>query len=162
MGLGSEDRRPAALPVVLQTSVGAEPGVLQEPLRHHVDPGVDHVAPAVALTQLEGAQVMAEVPLQSIFSHTQRGLAAKCLNNIPYVLDDSGLVACTFLLPHQVEKKDLNVLGDSWVYPGCVGFSEEMIHQLFDAVGLHAWKLNWFHPRQTWYVASKNPDASKK
>ena len=96
---------------------------------------------------------------QSIFSHTQWGLAAKCLNNIPDVLDDSGLVACTFLLPHQVEKKDLNVLGDSWVYPECVGFSEELIHQLFDAVGLHAWKLNWFHPRQTWYVASKNPNA---
>ena len=53
----------------------------------------------------------------------------------------------------------MDVPGRQWRYPGCVGFSEPKLAQLFRASGLQWWKLNWRHPRQTWYAASPDPQA---
>ena len=40
-----------------------------------------------------------------------------------------------------------------WVYPFCVGYPVNDILDMCRAAGLHVQKLQWFHPRQTWFRA---------
>lgn len=88
---------------------------------------------------------------QSIFSHTGLDLLKKALNGFANSLSEDGIVVATF-----IEGRS-DFLGSEWIYPGCVSFRKSTILSLASNEGLKGRRLNWFHPRQTWYVFSKNP-----
>jgi hypothetical protein len=44
-----------------------------------------------------------------------------------------------------------------WVYPRVVAHPPATIATLLRDAGFHAAAIPWYHPRQTWYVLSKNP-----
>jgi SAM-dependent methyltransferase len=96
---------------------------------------------------------------QSILSHTEAGLARRCLSGLRDALTDQGLFLGTFLLPNRAESCRVDPEGEAWCYPDCVSFSEPRVDALFQASGLAYWKLAWFHPRQTWYAASRGSGA---
>jgi SAM-dependent methyltransferase len=90
---------------------------------------------------------------QSILSHTEVGLARKCIGNVSRAIAPDGLFLATFVLPRP-KSNTIDPPGEAWIYPGLVAISEPTIYELFCSVGLHSWKLPWFHPRQVWYAAS--------
>lgn len=88
---------------------------------------------------------------QSIFSHTARDLVAIAFRNFHAALAESGMALVTF-----VEGADYDG-EEGWVYPGIVTFREETIHGFARAAGLLSARLPWYHPRQTWYMLTKDP-----
>lgn len=93
---------------------------------------------------------------QSILSHTKVDMARQCIAGVVKALEPSGLFLCTFVLP-RANSKNIDPSGNEWVYPGLVEISEATIADLFEEVGLSHWRLPWFHPRQTWFAASVDP-----
>lgn len=49
-----------------------------------------------------------------------------------------------------------NIAG--WEYPACVTFPESEIVELAGRYGLISERLAWFHPRQIWYRAVRDPE----
>lgn len=97
---------------------------------------------------------------QSIFSHTGAALFARALANAAGALEARGQMLFTVLdektgaYPQLVRGAD----AQGWVYPDCVGFSQDEVAAHADAAGLRVEPLDWFHPRQSWYRAT-HPDA---
>ncbi len=84
---------------------------------------------------------------QSIFSHATENQIRTCLTEAKKVLKPKGLFLATFVLG------DTNYKGDTWVYPGCVTYTEDYIKTLIKNQKLSAVKLNSIHPNnQTWFV----------
>lgn len=94
------------------------------------------------------------VVAQSIFSHTTSALTTTALGNVASVLAPQGLLVCTFIL---ADEPDVDSFPQGWVYPECVTYSPERVAVLFHDAGLHHIRLPWFHPRQTWFIASTDP-----
>lgn len=90
------------------------------------------------------------VVAQSIFSHTGLSLFNTAMRNIVGALTQDGLLFATFV-QYEDEAAD-----DHWYYPGCVGIHHRAILRVARDNGLHCRRLKWFHPRQTWYLFSKN------
>lgn len=90
---------------------------------------------------------------QSIFSHTSMQLMQQAISNVAGILGPSGQFLFTALTEDAPDSdriargKDVS----GWVYPKCVGFAEEEIVEICRENGLFAEKLDWFHPRQTWF-----------
>ncbi|MBO9436729.1 class I SAM-dependent methyltransferase [Ruegeria sp. R13_0] len=87
---------------------------------------------------------------QSIFSHTELQLLEKALKNIKPAMSHDSLMICTFL------EASRDSHGDRWVYPECVTFRPKTLQTVFSSVGLHGTRIPWFHPRQDWYIVSKD------
>jgi SAM-dependent methyltransferase len=88
---------------------------------------------------------------QSIFSHTAGELATTALASLRQALAPGGLIACTFVESPASERHEHAA---RWTYPGCVRFTREEVATFFTAAGLHGQRLDWFHPRQTWYLGA--------
>lgn len=86
---------------------------------------------------------------QSIFSHTGHDLTNKWLSEISSHLNDSAVLLCTFI----VSETDTSQNG--WVYPGCVTYTPQTIKNFANKHGFECMKLNWSHPRQSWFAFSK-------
>jgi SAM-dependent methyltransferase len=94
---------------------------------------------------------------QSILSHTKIDMARRCVENVAKAMKPDALFLSTFVLASNAEKHD-DQYGDEWVYPGLVPMSETAVAGIFKSAALHFWRLPWFHPRQTWYAAARQPD----
>lgn len=92
---------------------------------------------------------------QSIFSHASSGMVERSLAGFREVLTDNGLAACTFV---EASSSELSSHAEGWTYPGCVRYTHDEVMALFEACGLRAVRLPWYHPRQVWYLAAK-PDG---
>ncbi len=88
---------------------------------------------------------------QSIFSHTGIDLLAKALVNFRHSIEDDGLLLVTFV----EGEEDTNLTG--WIYPNCVPYRQDTVHAIASAAGFSSRRLPWYHPRQVWYLMSKNP-----
>ncbi|CED70305.1 putative SAM-dependent methyltransferase [Aliivibrio wodanis] len=87
---------------------------------------------------------------QSIFSHTGLDLLSNALANIQASLNEDGLALVTFI------KGTEDFKGEGWIYPGCVSFSPKTIKESALKSGLYSKELPWYHPRQTWFLLSKD------
>jgi SAM-dependent methyltransferase len=96
------------------------------------------------------------VVAQSILSHTEVGLARRCIANVAKAIAPEGLFLATFVLPRP-QSRNVDPPGEAWVYPGLVDISEETIAELFRSAAFWSLKLPWFHPRQVWFAASPSP-----
>lgn len=90
---------------------------------------------------------------QSIFSHAGRSQIKRSFDGFYRNLNEEGIVAATFVIP---KDKEIENLGDEWVYPGCVFYSEETIAKFSAESSLEYVKIPWHHPRQSWFLFSKN------
>lgn len=91
---------------------------------------------------------------QSIFSHCGRDRVATILAEFRDCLTDTGLAAVTFV-PAAPGEPDCAESG--WIYPRSVVYSAEAIAALVAGAGLHGRRIPWWHPRQCWWVLSKDP-----
>ncbi|WP_242524366.1 methyltransferase [Methylacidiphilum caldifontis] len=87
---------------------------------------------------------------QSIFSHTGKDLIKKALKSFGLSLKPRGLIALTFI----EGKEDFEAEG--WIYPGIVSYRPSTIAQLIEEACLFFVRLPWYHPRQSWYLLSKD------
>lgn len=93
---------------------------------------------------------------QSIFSHASKKQIRTCLEEVKNTLSDDGVFLATF----KVGAKDY--LGEQWVYPGVVFFTEETIMRLIAESGLIGKKCDYEHVNfQTWYVISLPNNTNK-
>jgi SAM-dependent methyltransferase len=92
---------------------------------------------------------------QSIFSHAYADLTLRGLKEIAKGLADSGLLLATYI------DGDTTTPGSGWLYPGCVTYTWDDMLGLIDASGLVARRLDWMHPRQTWFAAARAGDEQR-
>lgn len=92
---------------------------------------------------------------QSIFSHTYPDLAATGLSGLAQALAPDGLLLATFAQGEPEERES------GWLYPGIVPYLWEEILRMTAEAGLVARRFEWFHPRQSWFVAGL-PSAGEK
>lgn len=93
---------------------------------------------------------------QSIFSHTGPGLVRTGLGSFASTVEPSGIIAATFI--HGEEDCD----GQGWFYAGQPGnrrvtYRPATISAFAREAGLHARAIPWYHPRQAWYLMSRDP-----
>ena len=89
---------------------------------------------------------------QSIFSHTGADLFDRALANIATVLAPGGQLLFTVVTEnaaHSGRVQGNESLG--WIYPGCVVYPPDVILRCCSDHGLIAERIDWFHPRQTWF-----------
>jgi SAM-dependent methyltransferase len=86
----------------------------------------------------------------SILSHTFPDLAARALSGMHDCLDEGGVVIATFL------EGDEQSEGSGWLYPGTVPITWSEIQALGEDAGLALRRLSWPHPRQVWFVGSRD------
>ena len=100
---------------------------------------------------------------QSIFSHCGVDLVRKGLSAFAESLSPNGLAAVTFIHPDTPQEVRP---ADGWTYPECVGHSPESVYQLIEGASLHGQPTSWEHPRQTWWLLSRDskrlPDADQE
>jgi SAM-dependent methyltransferase len=89
---------------------------------------------------------------QSIFSHTSSSLTTLALRNFHDVLTDDGLIVATFV------EGLIDFQGEGWIYPSCVNYRQETIQSFAEQADLHAIRIPWYHPRQSWYILAKCKD----
>jgi SAM-dependent methyltransferase len=92
---------------------------------------------------------------QSIFSHAGVDIMETAFRSFAKALTPAGLGLITALLPGQEGVPEYS--GSGWIYPGCVAHSVKTIAAICSRSGLYSRPLPWFHPRQTWYVLSRDP-----
>jgi cyclopropane fatty-acyl-phospholipid synthase-like methyltransferase len=94
---------------------------------------------------------------QSIFSHTGTDLLERALERAAASSHAKTQILFTVLDESSVSSSKL--LGpelSGWFYPECVEYREADILSLCMKLGLQAERLDWFHPRQSWYRAVLN------
>jgi len=97
---------------------------------------------------------------QSVFSHTASDIISRPLEEASLVLNSQGQFLFTVLdeqaPKYSFRRKSTQTTG--WIYPDCVTYEEDNIVNRCQAMGFRVQRLNWFHPRQSWYraVLSKN------
>ncbi|MGH7092408.1 MAG: class I SAM-dependent methyltransferase [Stellaceae bacterium] len=91
---------------------------------------------------------------QSIFSHAGGDLVKLALHGFSRALAKTGLALATFVHPGQAGVAEF--AGSGWVYPASVGHAPATIAAILHQAGLFGRALPWFHPRQTWYVLSRD------
>ncbi len=92
---------------------------------------------------------------QSVFSHTYPDLTLTGLQQIARALAPEGMLFATFM--EGVPK----VKGSGWFYPGIIPYSWEKIQSLVEESGLVARRIDWMHPRQSWFVATHPNNEDK-
>lgn len=98
------------------------------------------------------------VVAQSIYSHCGIDAFARSVGCTSRILQDNGQFLFTAIRPGSGQASSMppgNISPD-WVYPGCVTYTDEEVLEVCAAAGLKAQALPWFHPRQTWFRATKN------
>ncbi len=86
---------------------------------------------------------------QSIFSHTGKDLIQTALRSMQETLNENGIIAATFVEGHDCAET-------GWIYHTSVTYKNRTIKNFAREAGLFATRIPWYHPRQTWYILSKN------
>lgn len=95
---------------------------------------------------------------QSVLSHTGCDLIDGPIQGASRVLADTGQFLFT-ILDETAPNFDRLAPGNSspgWHYPTCVTYNQADMIQRCERQGLHAQKLAWFHPRQSWFRAVRD------
>lgn len=92
---------------------------------------------------------------QSVFSHAYPDLVFEGLRGIARALAPGGKLLATFKEGETVSE------GSGWIYPGTVPYTWEAIQGLIEKSGLVARRLDWMHPRQSWFIAA-HPEAESE
>lgn len=96
---------------------------------------------------------------QSIFSHASGDNITIILKNFKESLNPSGLIAANFL------ESEYDYIGEEWIYPACATYRPSTIQRFAEEAKLFIIKIPWYHPRQTWYLLSRDkcvlPDRKK-
>lgn len=95
---------------------------------------------------------------QSVFSHTFPDLALTGLRGIAEALKPNGKLFATFI---EREDREDRREGSGWLYPYGVPYTLERMAGVAVEAGLVVRRLDWPHPRQTWFVAGK-PSAEEE
>lgn len=84
---------------------------------------------------------------QSIFSHASRAQVEQCLASVRSSIHHGSIFLCTFVLGEH------DYTGSEWVYPGCVTFREQTVHQIAAEAGFAATRIDYDgHPTgQIWF-----------
>jgi SAM-dependent methyltransferase len=92
---------------------------------------------------------------QSVFSHTRADLASLAMRRISEGLATRGLLVATFvdIDSDQSPEDQSGLKGTGWEYPAVVRYRWDDIHQLLERAGLAGCRIDWQHPRQSWFVA---------
>jgi hypothetical protein len=85
---------------------------------------------------------------QSIFSHTYPDLTVVGLREITKALAPEGKHFATFV------ERETNPEGSGWRYPGTVEYPWRKMRGLIEESGLVTRRIDWMHPRQSWFVAA--------
>jgi len=88
----------------------------------------------------------------SVFSHTYPDLALVGFRGIAESLAPEGKLFATFREGRQDSE------GSGWLYPEMVPYTWERMNGIIEESGLLARRLDWMHPRQSWFVAA-HPNA---
>ena len=96
---------------------------------------------------------------QSIYSHTGSDLFEASLAAAARCLAPQGQFLLTIIRDGDAGAQTMPRLAETqgWVYPDCVGCDPADLQARCAALGLEIQELPWFHPRQTWYRAVKDP-----
>jgi SAM-dependent methyltransferase len=89
---------------------------------------------------------------QSILSHTYDDLAGRALSGMRESLADDGVLVATFV------ENDEPRSGSGWLYPDPVSYTWPEMQALGGQAGLSVRRLEWPHPRQTWFAGAKTED----
>lgn len=82
---------------------------------------------------------------QSIFSHASDTQIRKCLQEVAGCLKPEGIFVATFIEGNE------DYTGSTWVYPGCVEYTENFMKTVANEVNLNFEIIDWPHPnKQTW------------
>ncbi|MFC6582717.1 methyltransferase [Sulfitobacter aestuariivivens] len=97
---------------------------------------------------------------QSIYSHTGVDLLETSFQAVARSLTPSGQFLFTAILPDDAAAASMQrgLEFDGWLYPQCLTFSGSDVEAECAKAGLHVQRLPWYHPRQTWFRATLNPD----
>ena len=88
----------------------------------------------------------------SVFSHTYPDLGLAGLRGIAEALAPQGKLFATFM--DNFAEGEPSTEGSGWLYPGCVIYTWEEMQDLIAESGLVARRIDWLHPRQSWFVAA--------
>lgn len=93
------------------------------------------------------------VVAQSIFSHTGSDLFDLALDRVSDVLKPQAQFLFTMVSMDSPRAPRMAMASQSqgWIYPQCVVFDARSVVRRCEAHGLTAERLEWFHPRQTWF-----------
>ena len=93
---------------------------------------------------------------QSIFSHTFGDLARKGLSGLRECLAEGGVLLATFFEREQTAE------GSGWRYPTNVPYTWDAFSAIADEAGLAVRRLEWPHPRQTWFAGALDEDTAAR
>jgi SAM-dependent methyltransferase len=86
------------------------------------------------------------VVAQSIASHTGPEMTRALIDSVRDALAPSGLAAVTFIHGRHDSTRE------GWYYTGTVCYKRQTVARWLAEAGLHAVRLRWYHPRQTWWA----------
>jgi SAM-dependent methyltransferase len=92
---------------------------------------------------------------QSVFSHTFRDLTLQGFAGVNEALADRGLLFATFF------EREHTAAGNGWRYPACVPYPWDELVAIGAEAGLSLSRIEWPHPRQTWFVAAHDRAAAE-
>ena len=92
---------------------------------------------------------------QSVFSHTFRDLTLQGFAGVTESLADRGLLFATFF------EREHTAAGSGWRYPACVPYPWDELVSIGAEAGLSLSRIEWPHPRQTWFVAAHDRAAAE-
>lgn len=95
------------------------------------------------------------VVAQSIFSHTFPDLTAVGFAGVRAALAPDGVLVATFV------EGDGGPDGAGWEYPGCVEYTWPTVKAMLAEAGLAGHRVDWMHPRQRWFVASRDDNPGR-
>jgi SAM-dependent methyltransferase len=93
---------------------------------------------------------------QSVFSHTFGDLARKGLSGVRDCLADGGVLLATFF------EREHTAEGSGWQYPANVPYTYDAFSALASNAGIAVHRLEWPHPRQTWFAGALDPATAAR
>lgn len=107
-----------------------------------------------------GPEGMDFIVAQSVYSHMGAELFHRSVAASAAVLAPRGQMLFTVVQAGapDTDKMQNGSEATGWIYPGCVLFDDDQVRAACAPVGLHPQRLQWYHPRQTWYRAVADPD----
>lgn len=94
---------------------------------------------------------------QSIWSHTYPGLMRDGFQKVESALAEEGMMLATYREGDPVTRE----AGGGWLYPGVVPYRWHQVERILGEAGLIGRALDWTHPYQVWFVASR-PERKKE
>jgi len=104
--------------------------------------------------QLRFGVTFAYVIAQSVFSHAGAREVATSLTSFAEALEPSGLILATFVV-REPQADTSARLDAGWRYPECVTYTSSEVCAFAEGAGLHARRLRWHHPMQTWFAFAR-------